>query len=244
MAYRYRSGYKARKLAKQSRRNFLVSLILVGLLLYATITWILPALINSIGFVKDQVKPQQKVETVSSKNSSLPPPVLNIPYEATNSAEINIKGYGTANSKVAIFLDDEKKDIVDVSSDGTFEFVNIPLVLGTNNIYGKSIDEEDLESLPSKTLKVIYDNEKPLLNLTEPEDGKTIQGGDRKVKIAGNTEVGAQIFINDSQTIVDKDGNFSLEQILNDGENVFNIQALDKALNFQEISRRVTYNPS
>lgn len=241
MAYSYRSRRSAKKLAKTSQRNFVITLILIALLSYITIKWLLPYFVNGIGFIKDILNPTKKVE--DSLQSSLAPPVLNIPYEATNTAQINIKGYGTPNSKVAIYLDDEKKDTVETTGDGSFEVKNIQLVLGTNNIYGKSIDDKDKESLPSKNLKIIYDNENPKLNISEPEDNKTIQGADKKVKIAGNTESNAQVTINGSPIIVDKDGNFSSEQTLNDGDNHFNIKAVDQALNFTEILRVVIYQP-
>jgi len=140
-------------------------------------------------------------------------------------------------------LDDENKDTVDVSEGGSFTFKNINLSLGTNNIYAKTVDDKNQESLTSKLIKIIYDNEKPSLTISEPEDGKKIQGGDKKVKISGNTEAGAQVFINDSQIIVDKDGNFSKELPLNEGDNNFNIKALDSATNRAEISRKVTYQP-
>lgn len=243
MAYRYRSRRSIRKLAKKSRRNFLITLILTSLLMFVTIKWILPNFINGIGFVRSSLTPSPKVVTDITKNSSLAPPVLNIPYEATFSGQIDIRGYGTPDSKVAIFLDGEKKDIVETTEDGSFEVKNIQLALGTNEIWGKSIDDNDTASLPSKTLKIIYDNEKPPLNISEPEDGKKIQGSERKVKISASTEPNAQVFINNSLVIVNSDGNFVSEQTLNDGDNIFNIKAVDKALNFTEISRRVTYQP-
>ncbi len=243
MSYKYRSRRSSRKLARKSRTNFIISLCLIAFLVYATLTWILPFLINGVGSVKGTLSPAKKVVVESSKNSTLAPPVLNISYEATNTAQINIRGYGTTNSKVAIFLDDEKKDTADVSEDGTFEFKNIRLVIGTNNIYGKSIDEKNQESLPSKTLRIIYDNEKPKLSISEPQDNKKIQGGDKKIKIAGNTQINAQIFINGSQIIVDKDGNFSSDQTLNEGDNDFNIKAIDQAGNSTEMSRKITYQP-
>jgi len=253
MAYRYRSRRSTKKLAKASKRNFLITLILIALLSYITINWLLPYFVNGIGFVRSNLTHQQKAVTETA-HSTLAPPVLNIPFEATNTAQINIKGYGTSNSKVALFLDDAKIDTQEVSSDGSFEIKNVQLVLGTNNIFGKSIDENDKESLPSKLIKIIYDNEKPILNISEPEDGKTIQGDDKKVKISGNTEAGARVFItqsvtgseatiNDSQIIVDKDGKFSSEQTVNEGENNFNIKALDQASNLTEISRKVIYQP-
>lgn len=242
MAYTYRSRRSARKLTQQSRRNFIITLTLIALLAYFTINWLLPFLVNGIGSVKKNLTPSQKVKA-DILNSSLAPPVLNIPFEATNSAQINIKGYATADSKVSVFLDDQKIDTVDVSSDGSFEITNIQLVLGTNNIYGKSIDDNSQESPPSKLIKIIYDNEKPSLKINEPEDNKRIQGGDKKVKFSGNTEVGSHVFINDSQIIVDKDGNFSSDQSLNEGDNEFAIKAVDTASNTAELSRKVSYQP-
>lgn len=241
MAYGYRTRRSYKKLAKTSQRNFVITLILIAVLSYATVKWLLPYFVNGIGFVKDTINPAKKVE--DNLQSSLAPPVLNIPYEATNTSQINIKGYGTPNSKVAIFLDDAKVDTVEVSSDGSFEIINVQLVLGTNNIFGKSIDEKNQESFPSKLIKIIYDNEGPKLEVTEPEDGKKIQGGDKKVKIAGISEPNTKVYINDSLIIVDKDGNFSSEQTLNEGDNNFNIKALDQASNFTEISRKVIYQP-
>lgn len=243
MANKYRLRYRARKLSKKSKRNFFISIFLIIFVMYIGLVWVLPFVINGISTVKSYTNPVRKPVVEALKNSSLAPPVLNIPFEATNTALINIKGFATSNSKVAIFLDDEKKDTVDVSSEGNFEFKDISLVLGTNNIYGKSIDENNIESFPSKTLKIIFDNEKPSLTLNEPEDGKTIQGGDKKVKISGKTEPGIRTFINNSQIIIDKDGNFSLDQPLNEGDNTFIVTAVDNAGNSTEVSRKVIYQP-
>lgn len=243
MAPRYQTRRSQRKLARNSRRNFFITLVLIIFLLYAALMWILPTFINGLGLVKNYTTPKKEKITEASENSSLAPPILNIPFEATKTAEINIKGYGTPNSKVILFVDDEQKDTTDVSSDGSFEFKNVALSLGTNNIYGKSLDEEEKMSLPSKTIKIYYDDEEPTLTINEPEDGKTIQGGDKKIKIAGQTEENAQVFINDTQIIVNKDGNFSTELPLNEGENNFSIKAVDKAQNSKEDSRKVIYTP-
>lgn len=239
MAYRYRSRRSARRLARRSRRNFIITLLLVGILIYATIQWVLPSLINSIGFIQSIIKPPKKV--VSQENPSLAPPVLNIPYEATNTSQINIAGYVTTKLKVSIYVDDELKGSTESLEDGSFELKDISLSLGTNNIFGKTSDERG-ESLPSKLIKVIYDNEKPPLEISEPEDGKNIQG-ERKLKISGKTENNSIVFINNSQIILDKEGKFESIQTLNDGGNIFTIKAQDLAGNFLEISRRVVFQP-
>lgn len=192
--------------------------------------------------MKNAISPAKKIKQ-TLEDPSLAPPILNIPYEATNTAQVNLNGYATSNARVALYLDDKKIDIQETVEDGIFVFKNVQLVLGTNNIYAKSIDESNRESLSSKNFKIIYDNDKPKLEIKEPEDNKKIQGGDKKIKISGSTEPSNQVFINDSQMIVDKDGNFSSDQSLNDGENNFDIKAIDAASNFIEVSRKVVYQP-
>jgi hypothetical protein len=241
MAYRSKYRRENSRFAKKSRTNFIISIILVAFLLYATIQWVLPSLIGGLGLVTGIFKHSEKNPSIS-ENPTLAPPVLNIPFEATNNSQIDIKGYGTPNSKVTIYLDDQKKGTVDVSSDGSFELKSIELVLGINNIYAKSIDDKNQESLPSKTLRITYDNEKPNLEVSEPEDGKSVQG-DRKQNISGKTEPQAQVFINDSKIIINSDGNFSTTYQLSDGENVFTIKAVDPASNSTEVIRKVNFQP-
>ena len=238
-SYRYRSRAMKRT-AQRSKRNFIISLILIMVFSYLALTWILPNFIGVIGSVKNFIQP--KALKVNLENqTTLAPPVLNIPYEATNTAQINIQGYSSPDLKVKLFIDDEEKQTTDVSSDGSFLFENIDLSLGTNNIYGKTIDNGE-ESLASKTIKIIFDNEKPILELSEPEDGKKIQG-ERKVRFVGKTEIGTKVYLNGSQLIVDKDGNFSSDQSLSDGDNNFTVKAQVSASNLNEISRRVNFTP-
>lgn len=243
MAYRYHSRRSVKRIARRSRRNFLITLIIIAVLVYSTVTWVLPSFINSVGFVKNVIKPPQRTLSQSSENTALAPPVLNIPYEATNTAQIDIKGFGTPNSKIKLFIDDDPKQTINVSSDGSFDFEKVLLNLGTNNIYGKTIDERGSESLPSKEVKLIYINEKPSLNINEPEDGKKIQGGDKKVKVSGKTDPGVQVFVSSNQVIVDRDGNFSIDLSLDEGDNTISIKAVDAASNSIEIQRRVNYTP-
>lgn len=240
MSYRTRS---ARKLAQKSRKNFIITLILIGFIFFATLNWVLPNFINGIGFVKETIKPAQKEKSILEENPLLAAPVLNIPFEATSNSEIEIKGAATPNSKIILYVDDQNVKETQADENGLFTFQNVSLSIGTNNIYAKSVDDQSRESLPSKTVKVIFDNEKPQLTISEPEDDKKIQGGDKRVKISGKTEPGSKILINDSQVIVDKDGNFSIDQLLNEGENMIIIKSVDLANNTTEIQRKVTYTP-
>lgn len=240
MRYKYYSRTAKRK-AKKGSRTFVVTLILILFLIYATIQWILPSVIGGVGLINNIVKPSKKI--TQTNYDSFAPPVINIPFEATNTGQINISGFAAANSKVRLFIDDEEKDTTESSSDGSFEFRDVSLVIGTNNIYGKTLDEKGVESLPSKTLKVFYDNDKPNLSISEPEDGKTVQGGDKKIIIKGKVDPDVKIYINDSRIIIGSDGNFSSEQLLNEGDNTFTVKAINSVANETVIVRKVTYQP-
>lgn len=243
MSSRYRSRRSARRLARKSKQRFIVTLVIIIFLIYATLNWILPYFIGGVGVVKNFIKPSQSLTPQTAQNASLAPPVLSIPFEATNSSQIDIKGFGTPNSKVKLYLDNEPLQTIDIASDGTFTFTNVTLNLGTNNIYGTTLDEKEKESLPSKTIKLFFDNEKPPLTINEPEDNKTIQGGDKKVKVSGKTDAGVNIYVNGTQIIVDRNGNFSTDQNINEGDNTISIKAVDTASNSTETERKVIYKP-
>lgn len=244
MAYRsYRYNRRAlKRYARKSKRNFIISLILVTIFAYIALTWVLPNFIGVLGSVKEFISPTAKKVDLEDTTVSLAPPVLNIPYEATNTPQINIQGYATGNSKIRLFIDDREQQTTESLADGSFSFQDIQLGLGINNIYGTTVNEDGKMSLPSKTLRVIFDNEKPPLEISGPEDGKSLSG-ERKIKISGKTEAGAKIIINGNQIIVDKEGSFSTETQLNDGDNIFNIKAVDSSSNYTEISRLVHFTP-
>lgn len=235
MKYRYRAAKKA---AKKSKYNFLATIIIIFFLLFATINWILPNLISGLGFLRGRLTTQTPKKTTSS-SSSLAPPVLNIPYEATNSAQISIKGYSMPKTRVIILVDEKQAGETESLEDGSFEAKGISLNLGSNSILGKT-KEGNMDSLPSKTIKVFLDNEKPFLDIYEPGDNTEIHG-DKKIKVSGKTEKQAKIFINDQRLITNSDGAFSLDYPLNEGDNILTIKAEDSAQNLTEIQRRVIF---
>lgn len=244
MAYKY-SSRLARNQAKKSKRKFTLSIIFIILILYATLMWVLPNFIGALGLISGILKPNNQINQVSTADNSLfAPPVLTIPFESTNSSQIIIEGYAAPNSKVAIYVEDKQIIEAKTKPDGSFTTDKIDLSLGTNNIYGKTIDDKENGSLPSKTLKVFYDNEKPTLEIGEPEDNKTITGGDKKVTVKGKTDPGTNIFINYQKIILDSEGNFQQSVSINDRENILTVKARDSAGNETEVARKVIYKPS
>lgn len=240
----YRSRYKSRYSARPKRKknlNIFATLIILAILGYVTLFWVLPSLIDALGFVNTFVHPP-KTTKQSEINTVLAPPVITIPYEATNTAQIDLHGYGSPGSQVKIYLNDALKDIATVDSDGTFVSQNLKLEPGINQIYGKSVDQKDAESFASKTISLTFDNQNPTLDVYEPNDDIVIQG-ERHIKVSGRTDVGDRVYINGVQMIVDSGGNFSYQQPLNDGDNTITITARDSAGNLNQASRKVTFQP-
>lgn len=235
MSYQSRS---IRIQAKKSKRKLLTTIIVIILLLYGTLNWILPSFIGGVGYVKGVFTPDKLVEKPISETEILAPPVIFIPYEATNTAKINIKGYANG-SKIKLYLNDELKEIVDVQLDGNFTAENVSLKLGENNIYGKSADDKDQESLSSKTITISYDNQEPSLIVSEPDGDK--EASEDKITVSGQTDPEGQIFINSTRLIVGSDGKFSTSFPLTEGENNLVIKAVDKASNSTEITRKITF---
>ncbi|MBI4040216.1 hypothetical protein HY389_02580 [Candidatus Daviesbacteria bacterium] len=244
---KYRSiptrSYSARRSGKKAQRNLILSLLLGIFLIYVLFIWVLPNLIGGLSVLTKAKNPIQ-TQTKVSENSTLAPPVLNIPYEATNTATIRVRGYATPNTKVEIFLDGDLKSTVTSQDNGSFTSDNISLSLGTNNIYGKTIDDKDIESLASKTIQVTYSNTKPKLQVDQPPDGQVVHGGDKKVTVSGSTDPQDTIYINDNQVIVGDGGKFSSTININDGDNNIIIKAADSIGNTTQITRKVTYQPS
>lgn len=225
----------------KTRSRIVWSVIAVIALGFVTLNWGLPALIGGLTSVSN-LKPKPSSAAVI-QDAAIAPPVLNIPFEATNSATIYINGYATPNAKVEIYIDDELKSTIQSESSGNFSTPSIPLNLGSNSIYGVTLDDNNRKSLPSKAIRVLFNNEKPKLELKEPADGTEIKGGDKKVKVIGSTDSQNSVTVNGSTVILNGDGGFFTEVGLNDGDNTIKVVSLNQFKNSTVIERIVKYSP-
>lgn len=239
-----RYSYKPRSIKNKERKaalrliaNFVIAIVIV----YVLLNWGFPALIGTLSYFQKNKSPDKSTPVV--EDTAISPPVLNIPYEATNSASIKINGYSSALTKVEIYLDDDLKTTVNTQSDGSFQSDEIDLALGTNNISSRTVDEKGNKSLPSKNIKIIYSNEKPMLKLNEPQDGQEIKGGDKKIRVSGTTDPENSVSINGSTTIVNSEGAFSQEISINEGDNIITVVAVNKVGNTTTAERKVKYTP-
>jgi len=176
-------------------------------------------------------------------SDTIPPqvPVLSSPVEATFSASIKIDGFGEPESKVIVVLGGSKEAEIDVDSEGVFSH-QLDLVEGENEFAFYSIDKAENESELTKSYKVIYDNETPIIHIDTPEnDAEIVAKKNQMLSIAGNTEPGAKIYLNDRLIYAKSDGSFTSSYRLNDGENILLFRAIDKAGNSSETELKVSF---
>src|SRR3989344_7413155 len=133
----YRS-FSSRRANKGGKSKLVFTLIIIAIVAYFSLTWLIPNLIGGLSFINRSNTPQQ----ASKKEAFISPPVLNIPFEATNSAAIKIKGYSILEAIIDIYIDDEVQSTIKAASDGNFISEEVELNFGTNNIYGKTVDQE------------------------------------------------------------------------------------------------------
>jgi len=182
-------------------------------------------------------------ESPSKNNTSytiLFPPVLEVNFEATNSARITVSGIADKEATVAISVNDRAAVKVTADSEGKFRAPNIILTEGTNNITAQTIKGEQ-ESSPSSVFSVIYKKTPPKLEITAPSENQKFSGDAKDITISGTTDAGSRITINDRLVIVDQDGKFSYPVTLSEGENTFKFVAVDIAGNQTTLERKVTF---
>lgn len=195
-------------------------------------------LINMAVFISNLNKKPETV--INTKKNLLSPPVLEAPYEATNTATIRLKGYSEPKYIVSVYLNEifYKKFII--PDNGTFSISKVPLIKGKNEIWAIAENQKQ-KSDKSEILSILYKKDPPKLELKEPEDNSIISNETKTVTISGMTEEVTSLVVNERTIILDDKGNFKYDFPLSDGDNLLEIRAFDEAGNVLKIERKVTY---
>lgn len=215
---------------------FLAITIILGLIF---LTLIFPQLVHQTGIInsKKYVAPENQIKPQM--------PIFNAPPNHTSEAQLLITGFSRADTKIQFIIDEQilPENIVLAGLNGEFSF-NWSLQEGENTLSAYAIDKEGLESDRTKNYIVNFDQTSPEINLIEPRDGQEIVGKDKNnITFKGETESLAKVIINNRQTQADSEGKFELNYLLNEGENIFKIIALDKAENKNELEVKIHFKP-
>lgn len=240
MSRRYRSRL-ARKESKRIFRQSLLLFLVTGIIVLAGIVWGIPTIIRLAGVMGEIRSSNEPIE--GSQNIPPYPPQLAIPYEATSSATISIVGYAQANSTVSLYNNGDTVSQVETSEEGEFVFEEVHLQTGENNFTATSKNSTNLESEPSRIHIVYHDNQAPVITITQPSQGAQFFGLDQQtIKVSGELDKPAQVFINDRFTIVSSDNKFSQDVRLESGTNKIKIKAIDRAGNEREEEIEVSFS--
>ncbi len=143
----------------------------------------------------------------SQTQAVLIPPTLNPLPTSTNNEEVTITGSGQTAHTLILFLNDKEVKKLTIEENGIFS-IPVTLTKGTNTISSKVIDDKGNTSELSNILTVTLKKDAPILEISDPADGFTIQSESNKLTVLGRTEEGASITINGRFVIVGSDGSF------------------------------------
>ncbi len=162
-------------------------------------------------------------------------------FEATNSAEVRIKGFAESKVTVELYKNDISIGVTEVSENGDFGFDEIVLDLGDNYFSAIASTEKSGSGDGSETINIVYDNQAPSLTLTNPSE-TSLNVDYTDFDIVGITDKGSSVLINNRIVKVDDDGGFKEKWQLNTGKNDLEVIARDVAGNETKKSISITYS--
>lgn len=206
---------------------FIIFFFSAGIKILVSFTLLLNQLAN--GGSKQQTTQQQ--EEFNSINIDPIP-------SATNSASIVFSGTSLNFNALEIYVNGEKTD--DISISDTFEGEIKDLIKGNNKISFIAKSTQSKETKKTPIYEVLYKDEKPKLEIQEPNDNSRTNKED--VRVSGKTDNETSIRINGQPIITDSEGKFTTLLRLKDGENKIEIIAEDIVGNQEKKNLTVTYS--
>lgn len=237
------AGYRKRntrlqKLAKKEESKAVKRIFYLFIVSFVLIVFLFTVGVQILGKFADFLEIIFKKDGTSEQNTSLGIPILDSLPEATNSAKLSVSGFATNGQKIEIYLNDQRISETNIEG-GKFVYDDLTLVKGENKISVKSAQDNQLSDF-SQVKTVIFDNDEPSLEISNPQEGQ-IFSGDRRIKVSGKTEKDAQVYANGFLASVSSSGDFEVQVPLNEGENTIEIKAVDEAGNSKAQTRKVQY---
>jgi len=221
---------------KKGNTRILFYFVILIALLYFIFTTGIKLLINSSIFISNIGKKNTQTESQIPQDFTLPPEILDYPT-ATNSAKANVSFRIALDKKYEIFVNDEsiKKDI----SNEEKITQEIDLKKGDNTFYVLMTDDKLMSKKTSPTIKIVYSDTKPKLEISSPNSGDKVNR--EEISINGQTDKDIEIRINEMPVVLSSEYKFSQTVRLKEGENKFMIVAFDMAGNKTEKEITVSY---
>lgn len=219
---------------KSSRRAYLIRRILITnamslLVVVLTYLWMV-FFLSSVGSFWDLFRGKE-VDMNADKIPPIAPFLSNVP-EATQSSSLNVTGQSEPGVKIELYVDGSKIGEAISDSNGYFLFDNIPVGVFRQELYAKAVDEAGNVSNPSNTYATQQDTTPPEVEITNPDSKETSYSAtEHAYRIAGKSEPGVTVTINEQLAVVNPNGEFFANLRLEEGGNTIKILVKDKAQN-------------
>lgn len=232
----------SRLIKREKKKLFRQTIIAVSLalgLFLIFIFWGLPNAPRILGLIAGSDDGGVQIE-------ELPPqtPSLYLSERYVNQASIEIQGSGLADSWVVIKLNGQELAPIQIGADGTFKS-QLELSDGDNLISAYAYYDKANPSMASLDQTIVLDTTPPDLTFADgiiPE--MSVVGKDKQyLMIAGQTESGAKVSINDRFLFAKESGEFAYRYRLNEGSNSVKIVVEDKAGNTKETELKINFKP-
>lgn len=237
MAKRY-----SRLASTEEKRNVKIAYKYIFLSIVAIIFLIffgLPMLVKFAGFVGDIAKSDKPVE-INDNTPPAPPKFDDIP-EFTNKDTLFLTGKSESGASIVVRANNNDSEVV-ANNEGQFNFT-FNLEKGENTIDAIAKDQSGNESTQTQTYKIIFDNDDPKLEITDPADGSSFYGTSAKqLSIKGTVDEQVELNINSRYVTINDNGDFNFTTTLSEGENKFDVIAEDPSGNESATSFVVNFS--
>lgn len=233
----------SRRVAIEEKNNQKRAIIFVALSILTIIILFffgIPLIAKFVSFISDFTNKNTPI-TLNDNTPPAPPRFDNLP-DATNKEIFEVTGTTEEGVTVYVFLNSSEKEII---ADSYGEFAtSLDLTKGENIIYAISKDQSGNKSAESEKYVILFDNENPEILINSPSNGDNFYGsGQKEIEITGKTDPNVNLTVNDRYVSITDSGDFKYKLSLNEGENILNFKAIDKAQNEVEKTVTVTFTP-
>lgn len=223
---------------KQYRKKVSTYIFVFAILVVLLVIFGFNLLINVGIFVSNLTSGKNNTQPLEKKDDFYGTLSIDDLQSATNSAKIVVGGSVSGYNELEFYINGKKVKEIS-SSAGSFSEEIGDLKVGQNEVYLKAKTKDSGKEKMSEKYDVLYKNEKPKLEISEPPSASTTSKSE--IKIAGSTDKEVFIKINDLPVVVNSEGNFQTLINLNEGENNITVTATDNAGNVEAKTFTVTY---
>ncbi|OGK62368.1 hypothetical protein A2334_02920 [Candidatus Roizmanbacteria bacterium RIFOXYB2_FULL_38_10] len=228
------SNHQQKQLAYKA--IFFFVLLMAFIILLATYGFRI--IINGSLLINELANSQRSKNEEVKKDQTLTSLMIDPPPSATSSSQLSVSGSTVNFDIVEVYLNHEKMTEVAVINDVFADEIR-GLEKGENSLYFIAKSKKFSQTKKSSVFTVIYKDEKPTLEITDPNDNS--RTNKQEIKIAGKTGKETYIKINGQPVVVDANGGFQTWYKLNDGDNIIEIVAEDIVGNEEKKSLKITY---